>query len=94
MDGLLLIVISSVTPWILERLKFQRWFPLMQPVAPVLNRITPIVLAGLVAVGVTVQFDKGTLSVSGLMPDEIIRGLLLWVTGYVVQEVSYRRAIK
>ena len=94
MDGLLMLVISSLTPWVMERLKFQRWFPLMHPIAPVLNRVTPIVLAGLVAAGVTVEFDHGTLSVSGLVPDQIVRGVMLWVTGYVVQEFSYRRAIK
>lgn len=94
MDGLLMLVVSAVTPWLLERLKHVRWFPLMQPIAPVLNRVTPAALAALVASGISYSFDGGTLTISGLVPDQIVRGLLLWVVGAGTQHVAYVRAIR
>jgi len=96
MDGILMLLISALTPWLLERLKWARWFPLMAPFAPVLNRVTPLALAALVAAGVTMQFDHatGVLMVSGLVPSEMLRGVLLWIAGAGVQHLSYERAIK
>lgn len=94
MDGLLMLLVSAVTPWVLERLKSARWFPFMHPVAPVLNRLTPIVLAALVASGITYSFDGGTLTISGLLPDQIVRGLLLWLVGAGTQHLAYQRAIR
>ena len=96
MDGLVMLLISALTPWLLERLKWARGFPLMQPMAPVLNRVTPLVLAAVIAAGVTFQFDQssGVLLISGLVPSDMIRGVLLWVAGAGVQELSYQRAIK
>lgn len=94
MDGLLMIVISAVTPWLLERLKWQRWFPLMQPIAPVLNRVTPLILAAGVAAGITFNVDASGWTLSGPLPEDMLRGALLWVGGAVVQHASYHRAIK
>lgn len=95
MDGLLVILISAITPWIMERLKFSKYFPFMQPFAPVLNRLTPLVVAAITAAGVTVGFDQagGVLTVSGLVPSDVIRGLILWGAGALTQQVSYTRAI-
>lgn len=96
MDALLVLLISVLTPWVLERLKYSRWFPFMQPFAPVLNRLTPLVVAAITAAGVTVGFDQGSgvLTVGGLVPSDVIRGLLLWGAGALTQQVSYKRAIE
>ena len=96
MDGLLMLVISAVTPWLLEKLKWARWFPLMSPYAPILNRVTPLMLAAIVAAGVTISFDQtaGVLMIRGLIPSDIVRGVLLWIAGAGVQHLSYERAIK
>ena len=95
MDGLLMFIVSAVTPWLLEQLTSWRRFPLMHPYAPVLNRLTPIVLAGLVAAGITVSFDEvnGVLTIKGLIAEDIVRGLLLWIVGAGVQHFAYERAI-
>lgn len=94
MDGLLMFVISVLTPWLLERLKWARWFPLMKPYASAFNRITPLVLSALVAAGITFQFDEasGVLMVSGLIPKDMVRGLLFWIVGAATQHLAYERA--
>jgi hypothetical protein len=95
-DGVWMLFISAATPFILEKLKWQRWFPLMQPYASKLNRITPLVVSALVAAGITIDFDhvNGVLTIAGLIPGDIVRGLLLWGFGAITQHVSYERAIR
>ena len=46
MDALTMLIVSTLTPFLLEKLKWAHWFPLMQPYAPWLNRLTPVALAG------------------------------------------------
>lgn len=96
MDGLLVILISAITPWIMEHLKYSKWFPFMSPFAPVANRVTPLVVAAITAAGVTVGFDHatGVLTISGLVASDVLRGLLLWGVGMITQQASYKRAIE
>lgn len=90
MDAILMFLVSNLTPALLEWLKTKAWFPFMARWAPVANRITPLVVAALVASGVTYQFHDGTLSISGLVPDQMLRGLLLAIGGAITQHVNYR----
>lgn len=96
MDGLAMLVISAVTPWLLERLKWApyHWMRVMKPYSHWLNRLTPLVVAALVAAGVTVSFDEvsGTLTIRGLVPADMLRGVLLWAVGAVTQHLTYERA--
>lgn len=87
-----MFIASNLTPWLLEQLKSVGWFPFMAHVAPVLNRLTPLVVAILMASGVSYTFEpsSGTLTVMHLIPMDIIRGLLLWAVGAVTQHVNYR----
>lgn len=96
MDGLLVILISAITPWIMEHLKYSKWFPFMSPIAPYANRITPLVVALITAAGITIGFDQttGVMTISGLVPSDIIRGVILWGVGIVTQQASYKRAIE
>lgn len=99
MDAGLMLLISALTPWLLERLKTAAWFPFMSHVgkyAPILNRLTPMVVAAVMAAGITFQFDDaaGVLTIKGLVPSDIVRGLLLWAAGAGTQHLAYHRAIK
>lgn len=96
MDALAVLVVSSLTPKLLELLKQRAWFPLMDVSAPVLNRVTPLAVALLTATGVTWQFDDatGTLTLSGLVASDIVRGLLLWGAGAAMQHGVYESWVR
>jgi hypothetical protein len=91
-----MLIISALTPWLLEQLKHARWFPWMRPYIGKLNMLVPVLTAAIVASGITWAFDQtsGELTVKGLIPSDIFRGLLLWIGGSVTQHFSYERAIK
>ena len=94
MDAILVFVVSNVTPALLEWLKTKAWFPFMHRVAPVLNRVTPLAVAALVASGVTYTLEGGTLTVSGLVPDAMLRGMLLALVGAVTQQINYKLFVR
>lgn len=94
MDGLLMIIISSFTPWLLERLKWWRWFPLMAPAARVLNRVTPLIVAAGIAAGITFNVTDSGWTLAGPLPQDMVRGVLLWLVGAGTQHLAYHRAIK
>lgn len=92
MDGVTVLIVSALMPWLLERLKWARWFPLMQPYATWLNRATPLAVAAMVAAGVTFSIDDAGWTLKGPLPEDMVRGLLLWIVGAVTQHLTYERA--
>ena len=97
MDALLMLFVSALQPWLLERAKDWAWCPLMSRVgryAPILNRVTPVLVATCTSAGVTFAFQDGTLTIAGLVPDQMLRGLLFAIGGSVTSHVAYHRAIK
>ncbi len=94
MDALVALVVSALMPRLLEALKTRAWFPLMHRSAPLLNRVTPVLVALGTASGITWSFDGGVLTVSGLVPDDILRGVLLWALSAAVQHGVYERTIR
>lgn len=86
------LVVSAVVPKLLELLKSKRWAPFIQPYAPVLNTVTAGVVALVTALGVTVDFDAaaGVLTVSGLLPDQLLMTGVTWLVNWAVQEIVYR----
>ena len=99
MDAAVMLVVSALVPFILERSKDWAWFPLMQRVhrfAPLVNRVTPLAISFLAAVGVTISFDAstGVLSIAGLVPEQVIRAGVLAVVGMVTNQASYHGLVK
>lgn len=96
MDALVMVLMSSVVPFLLEKGKTKWWFPFTQKVAPVLNRVTPLIIAFVTAVGISVSFDPstGVLSVMGLVPDQIMRAAFLAIVGFVTNQASYHGFVK
>lgn len=94
MDAGLMLIVSVLTPWLLERLKWARWFPLMKPYASWLNRVTPLVVAAAIAAGITFTVDDTGWTLKGPLPEDMLRGFLLWAVGAVTQHVTYERAKK
>ncbi len=99
MDALLMLVVSAIMPWMLELSKDWSWFPFMQRVskfAPILNRVTPLVVSFLAAIGITVGFDAqtGVFMLSGLVTSEILRAAILSIVGMVTNQMSYHGLVK
>lgn len=91
-DPLVSVLISAGMPYLLEWLKWEHWWPLMRPYAPRLNRLVALSIAGLTAVGVTLEYDAaaGTLLIAGLHAERLLAtGLQALVNG-LVQERVYR----
>lgn len=89
------LIVSAVVPKLLELLKSKRWAPFIQPYAPVLNTVTAGGVALLTALGVSVDFDsaRGVLTVSGLLPGQLLQTGMTWLLYWVTQEGVYRVAI-
>lgn len=95
LDVLISLAISGVVPYVLERLKARPWVPFVQPYAPHLNRVTAILVSIATAVGVTVDFDAtlGVLTVTGLLPEQLLRSGLQALANFMLQEGIYRTRI-
>lgn len=89
------LAISGLVPYLLERLKGRPWVPIVQPYAPALNRTTAIAVSVLTALGVTVDYDAtvGVLTVTGLLPEQLLRSGLQAAANFVLQESIYRTRI-
>ncbi|CAB4177288.1 hypothetical protein UFOVP998_4 [uncultured Caudovirales phage] len=100
MDTLLAMLTTTVfnliAPFVLEKGKWAKSFPFMQPFAPWLNQATSFVVALLAAGGISYTFDPaaGTLLVSGLIADKVLKALIIAVVGFLIQKVAYKRAIE
>lgn len=92
MDLIVTLIVSNLTPWLMERLKSVSIFP-MAAFAPIANRVVPLLVALLVASGVTYEFHDGTLTIAHLVPSDMLRGVLLWIVGAVTQQIHYRMVI-
>jgi len=101
MDLLVMLVISNLTPWILERLKDAEWFPLMQRFtryAPILNRVTPVVSTLLLTLGVHWTFEAangGRFVLEGFVPTpEAVTKAGIFLASWGMQEYRYRKTVK
>lgn len=86
------LVVSALVPKLLELLKSKRWAVFIQPYGPFLNTITAGTVALLTALGVSVDYDAaaGVLTVTGLLPGELLRTGVTWLVNWAVQEFVYR----
>jgi hypothetical protein len=93
---LIAFIVNAVAPFLLEKGKFAKFFPFMQPIAPVLNSVTSFVVALATQIGVAYQFDPAahTLLISGLDPLAILRALVGAGVGFLVQKFVYKVAVK
>lgn len=88
-------VFNMVAPFLLERGKFSKAFPFMQPYAPVLNNVTSFVVALLASGGITYTWDPtaGRLILDGLLADRVAKAAIGAVIGFLIQKALYKGAI-
>lgn len=87
-----MLVWATISAWVLEKLKTQPWAPFIQEYAPLLNRVTAVIVAVASAVGITFAWDPAahTLTIGGL--DLVSITSLGWTAleQFVLQELVYR----
>lgn len=101
MDSMLITMIATaiynlIAPFLLEKGKWSRLFPFMQPLAGVLNNVTSFLVAFIGAAGITyaVDVDAHTFTLTWPDPEQAIKALLIAGVGYLIQKAAYKRAIK
>lgn len=98
MELLISAVAGFITTHLLEALKDQRWFPFMNwaGTRQVRNVITPIITAVVVASGITFTWDEvnGALTITGLVPNDVVRSLVSAVVLWATQEMTYRKLVQ
>lgn len=101
MDSMLITMIATaiynlIAPFLLEKGKWSRAFPFMQPFAGVLNNVTSFVVAFAGSVGVTYAVDAAhrTVTIGWPEPAQAVKALIVAVVGYLIQKFAYTRAIK
>lgn len=88
--------LAWATSHFMEWLKYQKWFPLIQAEAKVLNRLVAIGASFLVAIGLHWSFEAqaGVLTITGLTAANISHGVMAWIQQYSIQQLSYRFIVK
>ena len=88
--------LAYVTSSVMEWLKHQGWFPLMDKETANLNRLVAVVASFLVAVGIHFSFDTsaGVLTITGLTAGNIVHGLLAWVQQFAFQQGAFKLLVK
>lgn len=86
------LAFAYATSAVMEWLKHQKWFPLLDKEAKVLNRLFAVVASFIVAVGIHWTFDssQGTLVITGLTLAGVGHGFIAWVQQYAFQQGSYK----
>lgn len=90
------VLVSLGVPFLLERLKREQWAVFIHQHAPVINRVTAVAVAVLTSLGVRLAFDAdlGVLTVSGLIPDDMLRLGAQAAANLLAQESAYRRFVQ
>jgi len=90
------LLLSLVTPVIMEYLKKEPWFPFLQLHAKTLNRVFAVVVAIAQTVGISVAFDAtaGTLTIAGLVLSDIARIGVTALLAFITQELAYRGLVR
>ena len=90
------LLISLVTPLIMEYLKTKPWAPFLQQHAPTMNRVVAVLVSIGNTVGVSAAYDAvtGTLTITGLILDDIARIGVTALLAFLTQEVVYRTQVK
>lgn len=94
--ALLSLVLSALTPFVLEWLKDKPWAPFVQRYRADLNRVTAAIVAAGNAVGVAFAYDAatGTLTITGLDLTQILTIGVTALLAFITQEIVYRKAVQ
>lgn len=92
--SLLSLIVSLLTPALIQYCKSQPWMPLFHHHQPRLNAIGAVLVAVGQTLGVAFAFSGGTLTVSGLEPVKMATLGATALLALIVQELTYRVAVQ
>lgn len=90
------LLLSLVMPVLMEWLKKEPWFPLLQLHAKTLNRVIAVLVAIGQTIGISFAFDAtaGTLTIGGLVLSDIARIGVTALLAFITQELAYRGLVR
>lgn len=92
MDSLSQVTVSAAVVYVIELLKRSQRVPWITTQTRRINRAVSLVLSAATAVGITVHFDHGVLTVAGLTLGSILTFAFTWAKSFVLQELVYQTA--
>lgn len=92
--SVLSLLVSLITPALIQYLKSQPWMPFIRHNAPVLNALVAGAIAVAQTVGIAVAFDAGTLTISGINPVNNAIVAATAALAWLVQEITYRTTVR
>jgi hypothetical protein len=87
---------SAVVVYLMQKVKSAKWFPLVQNGRAMLNRVTSIVAAALVSIGISWSWTKDaatgthTLIIMNIGLWTVLHGFWHWLNQYALQETVYQ----
>lgn len=90
------LAVAYATSTAIKWLKYQKWFPLMQQEAAVLNRMFSAAIAFIAAIGIHYTFDvvQGTLVITGLTIAGVTHGLWAWGEQFALQQGVFKLIVQ
>jgi hypothetical protein len=86
------LALAAVSSMILQWVKNSAWFPWINKNTAGLNRAVAIVISGIGAAGIHMHYDTaaGSLTLTGLTKESIVRNGWTWFTQFAFQHGWYK----
>jgi hypothetical protein len=90
------VVLAGLVTYVVEFIKRASWFPWMTAQTKTVNRWVSFVLAGALAIGITVDWNsaQGVLVIGGLTWANIGHGLFEWAKQWMMQQAWYDKVVQ
>jgi hypothetical protein len=86
------LALAAVSSMILQWVKNSAWFPWINRNTEKLNRVAAIVISGIGAIGIHMQYDgaAGSLTLTGLTAQSVLSNGWTWFTQFAFQHGWYK----
>jgi hypothetical protein len=94
--SLVSLLLSLVSPVVLEWMKKSPWLPFITANTKTLNRLVAVAIAVGQTIGISFAFDAtaGTLTIAGLVLSDMARIGWTALLAFVTQELAYRGLVR
>jgi hypothetical protein len=89
------LLVPALFSWLMERAKNTNWISIITPESRnAVQRLVSALLATLGAVGITMSYDAGTLTITGLTMENGFSLAVLIVQNFLIQHTVYHGLVK